>query len=191
MTNKFTIEISNEALELINAIKPDDKTVEVALADLVDIGLSEVGRSRVASIRGMVKGTPLEAMIDSMEKMLGKINPNRDAADDLPEDHPIRKMREAMKGAPVLGITISKDGGIEGLEDLPPPIRDVIEGMRGEIENALATGGDVQAILQRGMEGAAGVVNVRDVLGDVCDCENCVARREAEVKLTPPTAMKS
>lgn len=190
MSNKFTIEISKEALDLINVLKKDEQTVESVLADMVDIGLQEIGRARVDAIREAVKGTPMGAMIESMEEMLAQAK-NETTMNNLPEDHPLRMMREAMGGVPVVGIRVSKEGGIEGLEDVPPPIRQAIEKMRPAIMEALNNDGDVREVLQKGLEGFAGVANAKDLFGDTCDCENCTARRESEVHITPLSTTKS
>lgn len=155
-TRKFTIEVSDEAVAVIERLKLDDVSIEEAIPQLLDLGIMEAITSQ---------GNPIAKMLDTIlsRRSGGKGNPIADMMANLFGDENKSPMTEPDPSAIFKMMRLDENGQpVEmDMNDLPPEVAEHLKGMTASITQGISEGKSIEEIMES--VGATKCVHADDI----------------------------
>jgi urease gamma subunit len=142
-TRKFTIELSEETIAVIERLKLDEVTIEEAIPRFVDMGI-------VDAITSGESTNPLARLMDRIMSSFTGSNKGK-VDDDLAPSTTIKMMRINENGQPV-----EMD-----MNDLPPEVAEHLKGMTASITQGISEGKSIEEIMES--VGATKCVHADDI----------------------------
>lgn len=164
-TRKFTIEISDESVAVIERLKLDDATMEEVIPQLLDLGILEALTSQV---------NPMSKLLDTiMSRRRGNDNPIAEMMANLfggNDDKP--SMSEPDPSAMFKMMRLDENGQpVEmDMSDLPPEVAEHLKGMTASITKGISEGKSIEEIMES--VGATKCVHMDDVPAEMKESSN-------------------